>query len=91
MADHELKRVARRAPTPIPGGRETGGTHALPEELLEEQVYRLALLSAVVAGLWTLAVFIDVVLAPWVWGKAISRESLALDITWLAVALFMLG
>jgi serine/threonine-protein kinase len=32
-----------------------------------------------------------VVLAPWVWGKAISRESLALDITWLAVALFMLG
>ena len=52
MAADNLKRLARRAPTPVPGGRETGGTHCLPDELLRGAGLSLRGGPAVVADLW---------------------------------------
>jgi eukaryotic-like serine/threonine-protein kinase len=90
MADH-MKRIACRVRTPVPG-RESGRTTRLPDELLEEQVYRLALLTAVIAGLWTLGLFVDFVLAPLVWGVTdVSRQGIAVEITGLVISLFMYG
>jgi serine/threonine protein kinase len=91
MADHQLKRLARRATTPVPGGRETGGTACLPPELLEEQTYRLALLAAVIAGIWALGLVIDLVLSPIVWAGQRSMQATAVDVTGLTIALFFLG
>ncbi len=90
MADH-MKRIACRMRTPVPG-RDSGRTTRLPDELLEEQVYRLALLTAVIAGLWTLGLFLDFVLAPLVWGLTdISKQGIAVEITGLVMSLFMYG
>ena len=90
MADH-MKRIACRMRTPVPG-RDSGRTTRLPDELLEEQVYRLAVLTAVIAGLWTLGLFVDIVLAPFVWGVTeVSKQGIAVEITGLVMSLFMYG
>lgn len=63
MAD-KLKLIARCAPThaltPVTG-KTTG---RLPDELLSEQVRRLALFSAVIGILWTYGLVIDTVIVP---------------------------
>ena len=87
----DVKLLARRSPTPVPtaaGGRTTA---SLPQELLEEQVYRLALLTAVIAGLWTLGLFVDLVLVPRVEGWEYRVEGIAVQLTGLVIALFMFG
>jgi tRNA A-37 threonylcarbamoyl transferase component Bud32 len=90
MADH-LKRIACRARTPLPG-RDSGRTSThLPDEVLEEQVYRLEVLTGVIAGLWGLGLIIDVVLAPAVWGTNMSTQGIAVEIIGVAVAAFMWG
>jgi hypothetical protein len=49
--------------------RDSGRTTTrLPEELLTEQVHRIGLFGVVIGGLWTLGLFIDTVMAPYVWG-----------------------
>jgi eukaryotic-like serine/threonine-protein kinase len=91
MADHKLKRIACRARTPLPG-RDSDRTTRLPEELLEEQVYRLTLLTGVIAGLWSLGLFVDVVLAPMVWGVTdISRQGITVELIGLVSSAFMFG
>ena len=60
MADDKLRRIVCRARTPLPG-RDTGRSTNLPEEVLEEQIYRLEVLTGVIAGLWTLGLFVDFV------------------------------
>ena len=86
-----MKLLARREPTPATatGGGRT--TTRLPEELLEEQTQRLALLCAVVAGLWTFGLVIHVFLAPLAWGSPVSAEGVAVDLIGIAVAAFMFG
>src|SRR5512134_3620209 len=50
--------VAKRRETPRPGDpRRTG---RMPEEVLSEQVQRLAVFAAVAGSLWTFALFMDV-------------------------------
>jgi serine/threonine-protein kinase len=65
MAD-KLKLLARCAPTPPPGGGSTTsrGTGRLPEELLSEQVERLAIFAAVIGALWTYGIIADLVIIP---------------------------
>jgi len=62
MANH-MKFLARCAPPTDPGsaGKTTG---RLSDELISEQVQRLALFSAVIGGLWTYGLFLDVVFVP---------------------------
>ncbi len=63
---------------------DSGRTTRLPDELLEEQVYRLTLLTAVIAGLWTLGLFVDIVLAPLVWGVTeVSRQGITVELVGL--------
>jgi eukaryotic-like serine/threonine-protein kinase len=90
MADH-LKRIACRARTPLPG-RDSGRTTRLPDEVLEEQVYRLTVLTAVIAGLWTIGLFMHVVLAPLVWGHTeISRQGITVELVGLMTSAVMFG
>jgi serine/threonine-protein kinase len=90
MADDKLKRIVCRARTPLTG-RDSGRTTNLPDEVLEEQIYRLQVLAGVIAGLWALGVFVDVVLAPMVWGANLSMESVAVEITGVLISFFMWG
>ena len=91
MADHKLKRIACRARTPLPG-RDSDRTTRLPDELLEEQVYRLTLLTGVIAGLWSLGLFVDFVLAPMVWGVTdVSRQGITVELIGLVSSAFMFG
>ena len=54
--------VAKRRETPRPGDpRRTG---RMPEELLSEQIQRLAVFAAVAGSLWTFALFMDIVVLP---------------------------
>ena len=58
----DRKIVARRQGTPVPRSQmTTGATGRLPEEVLSEQVRRLALFGAVGAGLWTFGLVMDFV------------------------------
>jgi serine/threonine-protein kinase len=54
--------IARLRETPRPGdSRRTG---RMPEELLSEQIQRLAVFSAVAGSLWAFALFIDIAVLP---------------------------
>ena len=86
-----MKLLARREPTPAPGPDPGRTTTRLPDELLEEQTHRLALLCGVVAGLWTFGLTMHVLLAPLAWGHPVSAEGVAVDLIGIAVAAFMCG
>ena len=54
--------IARLRETPRPGdSRRTG---RMPEELLSEQVQRLAVFAAIAGSLWTFALLMDVMVLP---------------------------
>ncbi len=54
--------IAKLRETPRPGdSRRTG---RMPEDLLSEQIQRLAVFSAVAGSLWTFALFMDIVVLP---------------------------
>jgi len=61
---NDMKFIARCAPPATDGGSTGKTTGRLPDELISEQVQRLALFSAVIGGLWTYGLFTDVVLVP---------------------------
>jgi tRNA A-37 threonylcarbamoyl transferase component Bud32 len=86
-----MKLLARREPTATIASNGGRTTTRLPEELLEEQTQRLALLCAVVAGLWTFGLSVHVFLAPLAWGSPVSAEGVAVDLIGIAVAAFMFG
>jgi serine/threonine-protein kinase len=88
MAHHDMKVIAPRLDTPSES-RATRRTTHLPDELVSEQVERLALFAAIIGGLWTLGLFVDVVLAPLTWGIPISVRSVCLDIGGIASAALM--
>jgi serine/threonine-protein kinase len=58
MSDPKI--IAPRPPTPAPG-TPTGGplTSRLPDDMMADQVRRLAMLSAVLGGLWTYGLTLD--------------------------------
>jgi hypothetical protein len=59
MTNEHHKLIAPRTPTPSPDGRDETGMSRLPEELLSEQVRRLAVFAAVGGGLWTYGLVMD--------------------------------
>ena len=84
MAD-QVKVFAPRQPTPTPGAaRSVGRTSGrLPEELLSEQVRRLAVFSAVIGSLWTYALLAEFLLVPIATG--------AKGIDWTAIVVELRG
>lgn len=88
MADH-VKVLARRLDTPSDTGGSRRTASRLPDELAAEQLQRLALFGAIVGGLWTLGLFIDVVMAPIAWNTRVSARNLTLDLSGMTVAAWM--
>ena len=77
---HHVKVMAPRAPTPAPGTRTTGRTTGrLPDELLAEQVERLAVFSAVVASLWTFGLVMDILVVPLLLGLHRAPAGIVLE------------
>ncbi len=64
MTNEHHKLIAPRTPTPSPGTHEDTALGRLPEELLSEQVRRLAVFSAVGGGLWTYGLVMDSIVNP---------------------------
>src|SRR6187549_420506 len=54
--------IARRHDTPRPD--DSRGTGRMPEELLSEQIQRLAIFAAIAGSLWTFALLLDVTVMP---------------------------
>jgi eukaryotic-like serine/threonine-protein kinase len=67
--------------------RDSGRTTTrLPDDLLTEQVHRIGLFGVVIGGLWTLGLFIDTVMAPYVWGVSMSMRGVWLEVIGMAAA-----
>ena len=89
MAD-DLKRIAPSPPTPAPGVHESGRTPTrLPDEIVKEQMERLALFAAVIGGLWAIGLFVDIVLAPLAWDIGVSLHAILLEIGGISAAALM--
>jgi eukaryotic-like serine/threonine-protein kinase len=89
MANEKL--IAARTQTPPPAGREQTGAGRLPDELLSEQVRRLAVFAAVGAGLWTYALAMSTIVNPLTLGSAIPAIKVVIEILAIATsaALFL--
>jgi serine/threonine-protein kinase len=84
----DVKVVAPRVRTPT-GIRETRRTTNLPDELVSEQVERLALFAAITGGLWTMGLFVDLVLAPITWNTQVSVRGVIVECAGMLSAAWM--
>lgn len=85
MADSRLV-MAPRVPTPEPGVRVAGTSGRIADELLTDQVKRLAVFSAVVAGVWTWGLAMTVVIVPLLVGQPRQSASIILEISAIGVS-----
>jgi len=89
MRDH-VKVMAPRVPTHVPTASGTGRvTSRLPDDLLAEQIERLAVFSAVIAGLWTFGLAMDTVIVPALLGFKPAPFAVVLETIGLAVSAAM--
>jgi serine/threonine-protein kinase len=89
MADH-VKLLAPRVSTPAPNRSDTGRiTTRLPDDLLFEQIERLAVLSAVIAGLWAFGLLMSTLAVPLLLGLARNPADIAIEAVGLAVSAAM--
>ena len=89
LAGRDVKVLAPRLDTPTDTGVIRKSASRLPDEMAAEQLQRLALFGAIVGGLWTLGLFIDVVMAPIAWNTRISVRNVALDLSGMAASAWM--
>jgi serine/threonine-protein kinase len=89
MTEH-VRVVARHVRTP-PGSAAAAGrsTGRLPEELRSEQIERLAVFSAVIAGLWAFGLAMDLVIVPFLIGRERIPSGIAIEVTGIAVSIAM--
>jgi eukaryotic-like serine/threonine-protein kinase len=88
-AGRDVKVLAPRLDTPTDTGGTRKSASRLPDELVSEQVERLALFAAITAGLWALGLFMDVVMAPLTWNTQISLRAVTLELCGMAVSAWM--
>src|SRR6185295_1053498 len=79
MRHHEHKLIEPRTSTPVPGADEIRLTGRLPDDMMDEQVQRLAAFTAIGAGLWALTVFIHLFVTPRTVGTVIPRLAIAIE------------
>jgi eukaryotic-like serine/threonine-protein kinase len=85
-----MKLIAPRVPTPAPNQPDTGKiTSRLPDDLLFEQIERLAVFSAVIAGLWGFGVMMSTLAVPLVLGLARKPAEIAIEVVGLVVSAAM--
>jgi eukaryotic-like serine/threonine-protein kinase len=82
------KFLAPRLDTPVTRDSRRSASR-LPDELAAEQLQRLALFAAIVGCLWTLGLFIDLVLAPLAWDTRIDMRNVTLSLSGMAAAVWM--
>jgi tRNA A-37 threonylcarbamoyl transferase component Bud32 len=75
----DCKHVEPRIQTPVPGALSSGAGR-LPDDLLHEQVQRVALLAAVGGGLWSVGLAMDGLIIPNAFALPVSRSSVAVEI-----------
>lgn len=89
MKDH-IKFIAPRVPTPVPSVSGTGRvTSRLPDDLLAEQIERLAVFSAVITGLWGFGLAMDTVIVPLVLGFPRVPFAMIIETSGVAVSAAM--
>ena len=79
MTHKPHKLLAARAATPAPGAEQVRMTGRLPDEMVDEQVQRLAVFSAVAAGLWALTVVVHTFITPRTVGTIVPRRGIAIE------------
>ena len=82
------KRVEPRNQTPPPGAL-SGGTGQLPDDLLCEQMPRVALMAAVGGGLWFIGLLMDAVIVPATFGAQIPPLPVAVEILAIIISAVM--
>ena len=86
----DMKVMAPHAPTDAPPRQLTGSTTGrFPEEMLAEQLTRLASFAAVVAGLWTFGVVMELILLPLLVGQGFTRIGLIIELSGVTVSTAM--
>jgi len=85
-----IKVIAPRAPTPVPTAAGTGRlTSRLPDDLLAEQIERLAVFSAVITGLWGFGLAMDTAIVPLLLGFARVPFAIIIETCGLSVSAAM--
>jgi hypothetical protein len=91
MTNKEHKILEPRASTPAPGAEQVRITGRLPDDMLDEQLQRLAVFSGIGAGLWALTVVIHAFVTPRTVGTVIPRLAIAIEVIGvvMSVAVFL--
>jgi tRNA A-37 threonylcarbamoyl transferase component Bud32 len=80
MTNEHHKLIAPRTPTPAPDAHEQTGLSRLPEELLSEQIRRLAVFSAVGGGLWVYGLVMDTIVNPLTVGSVVPATHVVIEV-----------
>src|SRR5262245_49979771 len=83
------KMIAPRTQTPAPGEPAATGSGCLPEELLSEQVRRLAVFAAVGGGLWTYGLLMDTLVHPRTLGTVVPMFQIVVEMLAIATSVAM--
>jgi serine/threonine protein kinase len=89
MASHRNNFIEPRVKTPVPGARPRTETSRLPDELLSEQVQRVAMCSAVGAGLWTFGLVMDGLVRPNTVASAVIGVTIGIEMVAIALSALM--
>ncbi len=90
IMSNESKKVIRpRDETPLPGQHQTT-LGRLPDDVMSEHVQRLAVFSAIGAGLWTFGLAMDSVVTPLTVGAYIPSVNRPIEIVGIVVSLALL-
>lgn len=81
--------IGPRIQTPSTGAREKSGFGRLPEDLLSEQVRRLAMCAMVGAGLWFYGFVMDFLVAPATVARVVPPAIVVIEILAIAVSVAM--
>jgi len=91
MTNEQTKMIGPRVHTPAPGAIGTTRSNRLPDDLVTEQVRRLAVTSAVGAGLWTFGLVMDSVVTPLTIKTAVSVTNIVIDLLAIVISAAMFG
>ena len=86
MTTSKSRRIEPRAQSAPPDARERSGWGRLPDDVLAEQVRRLAVCAAVGAGLWTYGLLMDTVVRPLTMGTLVPTVNVMIEIAAIAAS-----
>jgi eukaryotic-like serine/threonine-protein kinase len=85
LQTRDPQRIEPRVRTEPRGSREQTST-GLPDALVSEQVQRLAVCTAVAAGLWTYGLVMDTVIRPLAVGVIVPRTNVTIEMLAIAIS-----